>query len=66
MHGIHNEANVLLDEAVHKHLMVDSPDPEVKAIIATAQAQVNKLLKDANLPSSYSSGGTSRAPTRMR
>lgn len=30
MHGVHNEINVLLDEAVHKHLMVDSTDEVVK------------------------------------
>ena len=50
MHGVHNEANVLLDEAVHRHLMVDSPDPEVKAIIETAQSNINDAWKDANLP----------------
>lgn len=50
MHGVHNEANVLLDEAVHKHLMVDSPSPEVKKIIADAQEQINALWKAASLP----------------
>lgn len=50
MHGIHNEANVLIDEAVHQHLMVQSPDPDVMEVLATAQENVNKRWKDANLP----------------
>eukprot|EP00966_Prymnesium_polylepis_P068102 1582882-Prymnesium_polylepis.1 len=39
MHGMHNEANVLLDESVHKHLMVESKEPEVKKTIKEAQAK---------------------------
>ena len=50
MHGCHNEVNVLLDESVHKHLMVDSPDAEVKRAIEEAQAEINRMWKDANLP----------------
>ena len=50
MHAVHCEANVLIDESVHKHLMVESNDPEVKEAIATAQATINKMWKDANLP----------------
>lgn len=47
MHGIHNEINVLLDEAVHQHLMVD--DPSVKATIEEAQKKINKEWADAHL-----------------
>ena len=36
MHGVHNEANILLDEAVHKHLMVESSDAAVKKVIEEA------------------------------
>jgi hypothetical protein len=50
MHGVHNEVNVLLDESVHKHLMVDSTDGEVKKKIEIAQENINKEWKDANLP----------------
>ena len=50
MHGVHNEANAVLDEAVHKHLMVESTDAEVKKALETAQAAINKLWKAANLP----------------
>ena len=50
MHGMHNEANVLLDESVHKHLMVESEDPQVKASLAKAQASINADWKAANLP----------------
>ena len=50
MHAIHNEANVILDEGIHKHLMIDSPDAAVKKVIATAQSNINKLWKEANLP----------------
>ena len=50
MHGCHNEVNVLLDESVHKHLMVDSPDAEVKRAIEEAQAEINRMWRDANLP----------------
>ena len=50
MHGVHNEANAVLDEAVHKHLMVESTDTEVKKTLETQQALINTLWKDANLP----------------
>ena len=50
MHAVHNEANALLDEAVHKHLMVESDDAEVKKTMEHAQALINKDWKDANLP----------------
>jgi hypothetical protein len=50
MHAVHNEANALLDEAVHKHLVVESTDAEVKKTLAAAQEAINKLWKDANLP----------------
>eukprot|EP00966_Prymnesium_polylepis_P254205 5874768-Prymnesium_polylepis.1 len=50
MHGVHNEANVLLDEVVHKHLMVESTDPEVKAAIEKATTSINQRWKDANTP----------------
>ena len=50
MHGVHNEANVLLDEATHQHLMVQSSDPEVKAIIETQQAKINAKWKEQQLP----------------
>ena len=45
MHGVHNEANVLLDEAVHQHLMVEPPDDECKKVISETQAKVNSLWK---------------------
>ena len=48
MHGIHNEINVLLDEAIHQHLMVE--DPSVKATIEEAQDKINKEWKAAHLP----------------
>eukprot|EP00966_Prymnesium_polylepis_P327468 7383339-Prymnesium_polylepis.1 len=50
MHGMHNEANVILDESVHKHLMVESKEPEVKKTIEEAQAKINARWKAANLP----------------
>ena len=50
MHGVHNEANAVLDEAVHKHLMVESTDAEVKKTLEIAQAAINTLWKAANLP----------------
>jgi hypothetical protein len=50
MHGIHNEVNVLLDESVHKHLMVDSGDAGVKSVIEVAQSKINAEWKAANLP----------------
>lgn len=50
MHAVHNEANALLDEAVHKHLMVESNDSEVKKTLATAQTLINTDWKNANLP----------------
>jgi hypothetical protein len=50
MHAVHNEANVLLDEAVHKHLMVESSDPQVKKVIDAAQSKINALWKAAQLP----------------
>lgn len=50
MHGIHNEANVLLDEAIHQQLIVESPDKEVQAQLASTQAAVNKLWSGAALP----------------
>ena len=49
MHGVHNEINVLLDEAVHKHLMVESTDPVVNEIIERKTIEINQLWKDANL-----------------
>ena len=49
MHGVHNEVNVLLDEAVHKHLMVDSTDPAVTEVIERVTQQINKRWKDAGL-----------------
>jgi hypothetical protein len=49
MHALHNEVNVLLDEAVHKHLMTESKDQEVKLAITTAQESINTLWKAANL-----------------
>jgi len=54
MHGVHNEANVLLDEAVHKHLMVDSPKPEVKALIESTTVKVNDLSSSSTRSSSCS------------
>ena len=50
MHGMHNEANAILDEIVHRHLCVDSSDAEVKQIIETAQKAINTLWKEAHLP----------------
>ena len=38
------------DEAIHKPLMVITNEPVAKAIIETAQAEVNALWKDAQLP----------------
>ena len=48
MHGVHNEANILLDEAIHKHLMVKSTK-EVNKVIEETTLKVNKLWKDAGL-----------------
>lgn len=53
MHGVHNEANVLLDESIHRHLMVQSCEPEVKAVINQAQEEVNALWKTASLPGNF-------------
>ena len=52
MHAVHNEANALLDEAVHKHLVAceESKDKQVQATGREAQAVINKEWKDANLP----------------
>lgn len=52
MHGMHNEANVLLDESVHQHLMVakTSKDEQVIQTITTAQTKINALWKEQHLP----------------
>ena len=52
MHACHNEVNALLDESVHKHLALgaDSTNKEVQRVCAHAQATVNQLWRDANLP----------------
>ena len=52
MHGMHNEANALLDEAVHQHFMScsKSPDPAVVEKGERVQAKVNQMWKDAHLP----------------
>ena len=43
MHAVHNEANALLDEAVHKHLVAceESTDKEVQAVGREAQGKIN-------------------------
>ena len=43
-------ADRVLDESIHQHFMNDSPDKEVQAELASAQAAVNKLWADAKLP----------------
>ena len=50
MHAVHNEANALLDEAVHKHLVAceESTDNEVQAVGREAQGKINKEW--VNLP----------------
>lgn len=52
MHAIHCEVNVLLDEAVHRPLVLghESKDPFVKQTCAEAQKKVNELWSDAQLP----------------
>lgn len=43
MHGTHNEFNVLLDEAVHQHLLVQSTDPKVKSAVLEKTHEINEL-----------------------
>ena len=43
MHATHNEFNVLLDEAVHQHLLVQSSDPKVKEEVLKATRDINAL-----------------------
>lgn len=40
MHAMHTEVNCLLDEAIHQHLIVESPDEEVMAILPAHGARV--------------------------
>ena len=50
MHAVHNEFNVLIDEAIHQHFIIESPDEAVMEVLAKAQAHVNQLWHDAHLP----------------
>ena len=49
MHGIHNEINVLLDEAVHRHLIIETKNTDVLEVLQKAQKLINELWKNANL-----------------
>eukprot|EP00966_Prymnesium_polylepis_P213157 4937082-Prymnesium_polylepis.1 len=43
MHGCLSEFNVLLDESMQQHLLVDSSDKVVQATIASATEEINNL-----------------------
>ena len=40
----------MLDETIHQHLIVESPDPEVQAELESAQKDVNEDWANQNLP----------------
>ncbi|KAL1525355.1 hypothetical protein AB1Y20_020217 [Prymnesium parvum] len=50
MHGLHNEFNALISEAVHEHLKIESPDKEVETVIENTKERINALWKAKNLP----------------
>ena len=41
---------LVLFQAVHQHLIVESPSPEVMSIMAEAQTKINTLWREAHLP----------------
>lgn len=50
MHGMHMEGNVLFDEAIHQHFLVESPEPEVMELLQKKQTEINELWSKAHLP----------------
>ncbi|KAL1508286.1 hypothetical protein AB1Y20_004400 [Prymnesium parvum] len=50
MHGLHNEFNALINEPVHEHLKIESPDKEVEAIVESVKNRVNVMWKEKQLP----------------
>lgn len=50
MHALHCEFNVLIDESIHQHLVVQIDSPEVMSEIRAATRDVNQMWQNAHLP----------------